>query len=82
MLSGSGSILFLIVLTGMATCGVFLWALLGGHLDDLEAQSRAVFDERDLRLRRPWESDDDVRLRARHHGAPITPAASEWGGGR
>lgn len=58
---------------------LLLWAWRRGLFRDLEAQSRIIFEERDWRVERPWESRAD-RLARRALG-PAEPARpGEWGG--
>jgi hypothetical protein len=56
------------------------WAWWRGYFDDLDAQSRVIFEPRDWRLERPWESPVDRLERETTYGAPIAPAPGEWGG--
>ncbi|GAC1515934.1 MAG: hypothetical protein NVS1B4_08500 [Gemmatimonadaceae bacterium] len=74
-----------VILAGLTTVaialGAFLWAWRRGHLGQLEAQSRVVLDERDVRLERPWETAQQRADRARHHGALVPPLLGEWGDG-
>jgi len=59
---------------------LLLWAWRRGYFRDLEAQSRIIFEPRDMRLERPWESPADRLTREVAHGAPEAPEAGEWGG--
>ena len=56
------------------------WAWWRGLLDDLAAQSRVIFEPRDFRLERPWETPLQRLERETTHGAPIAPGPGEWGG--
>jgi nitrogen fixation-related uncharacterized protein len=56
------------------------WAWRRGFFDDLAAQSRAIFEPRDFRLERPWETPVQRLERETTHGAPVAPAPGEWGG--
>lgn len=59
---------------------LLLWAWRRGLFRDLEAQSRVIFDERDWRVERPWESHADRLAREGTFG-PAEPAEpGEWGG--
>ena len=56
------------------------WAWWRGYFDDLDAQSRVIFEPRDWRLERPWESPGARLVRETTSGAPLAPAPGEWGG--
>lgn len=59
---------------------LLLWAWRRGLFRDLKAQSRVIFDERDWRVERPWESHAD-RLARENTFGPAEPAKpGEWGG--
>ena len=59
---------------------VLFWAWHRGFFDDLDAQSRVIFEARDWRLERPWESAVQRLEREVAHGAPLPPERGEWGG--
>lgn len=59
---------------------LLLWAWRRGLFRDLDAQSRVIFEERDWRVVRPWESERDRLAREVAFG-PAEPARpGEWGG--
>lgn len=59
---------------------LLLWAWRRGLFRDLEAQSRIIFNERDWRVERPWESRTERMAREAAFG-PAEPARpGEWGG--
>ena len=64
----------------LLAAAVLAWAWWRGYFDDLDAQSRVIFEPRDWRLERPWESPVDRLERETTYGAPIAPAPGEWGG--
>ncbi|GAC1479481.1 MAG: hypothetical protein NVS1B4_24080 [Gemmatimonadaceae bacterium] len=74
-----------VILAGLTTVaialGAFFWAWRRGHFRQLETQSRVLLDERDVRLARPWETEQQRADRARHHGALVPPLVGEWGDG-
>ena len=77
------SSLAVIVATAALTllaAAMLAWAWWRGYFDDLDAQSRVIFEPRDWRLERPWESPVDRLERETTYGAPIAPAPGEWGG--
>ncbi len=59
---------------------VLAWAWRRGFFRDLEAQSRIIFDPRDWRVERPWESPTEQLRREVTYGDPLPPAPGEWGG--
>ena len=59
---------------------VLAWGWRRGFFDDLEAQSRVIFEQRDWRVERPWETPAQRRQREATHGEPVAPAPGEWGG--
>lgn len=59
---------------------VLFWAWRKRLFHDLEGQSRVIFDDRDLRVERPWESRAEQLEREVTYG-PAEPARpGEWGG--
>lgn len=59
---------------------LLLWAWRRGLFHDLDAQSRVIFEPRDWRLERPWESSEDRLARELAHGTRETAGPGEWGG--
>ena len=59
---------------------LLFWAWRRGYFSDLEAQSRIIFDPRDWRLERPWESATDRLTREVAYGPSEPPSPGEWGG--
>jgi len=68
------------VLLGTIAIGVFVWAWRAGHFLYLDEQSRVIFEPRDWRLERPWETEVQRSQRRRAHGRPLSPEPGEWGG--
>ncbi len=65
---------------GVGALVAFAWAWRRGQFADLDRQAQVLFDDRDLRLDRPWES---VRQRSDRRvavGELLAPALGEWGG--
>ena len=60
---------------------ILFWAWRRGLFRDLDAQSRVIFEPRDWRLQRPWESGTERLARELHFGAPVAPEPGEWGDG-
>lgn len=73
-----------VILTGLfmgaLALSAFAWAWRRGHFDRLDAQARVIFDERDHRLERPWESPDEREARRLAYGELLEPEPGEWGG--
>lgn len=61
---------------------LLFWAWRRGLFRDLEAQSRVIFEPRDWRVRRPWETPEDRLGRELTYGRPVEPEPGEWGGAR
>ncbi len=59
---------------------VLFWAWRKGLFHDLEAQSRVIFDDRDLRVERPWESAAEQLEREMAFGGAEPALPGEWGG--
>ena len=56
------------------------WAWRRGFFDNLNAQSRVIFDQRDFQLERPWETPVQRLQREAAYGESKTPSPGEWGG--
>lgn len=73
-----------VVLTTVAfTLGpalVLFWGWRQGFFSNLDAQSRVIFDERDWRVERPWESPAEQLTREVAFGPPEPARPGEWGG--
>lgn len=77
--------LFLAVLVlgaGVLGLGVFFIAVFKGAFDDPASQAGGIFDERDLRYLREWETADQQAERRVAHGESVRAAPGEWGGAR
>ena len=59
---------------------VLFWAWRRGFLSNLDAQARIIFEPRDWRLERPWETDLQRLEREVAYGEPLKPSRGEWGG--
>ncbi len=59
---------------------LMVWGWRRGYFRDLDAQSRVIFDPRDWRVDRPWESPVERLARETTYGALVPPAPGEWGG--
>jgi nitrogen fixation-related uncharacterized protein len=59
---------------------LLFWAWRRGLFRDLDTQSRVIFDARDWRVERPWESPEDRLAREIQHGRPEPAEPGEWGG--
>jgi len=73
----------IIVATALLTLGaalVLAWAWRSGFLRDWDAQSRVIFEPRDLQVARPWESPVEQLTREVTYGPPEPPVPGEWGG--
>lgn len=59
---------------------VLIWAWRRGFFNDLDAQSRVIFEPRDWRIERPWETPVQKLERETAFGEPVAPHRGEWGG--
>lgn len=59
---------------------VMFWAYRRGYFRDLDAQSRVIFEPRDLQLERPWESPVERLTREVRYGPSEPAEPGEWGG--
>jgi cbb3-type cytochrome oxidase maturation protein len=82
MLPSSLTVLLTGLFLGAIALGAFVWAWRRGQFDHLEAQAHVIFDERDYRLERPWETEAEREERRRLYGEPVPPDPGEWGGAR
>lgn len=69
------------LLTVAIALGAFAWGWWRGQFTDAEAQRLVIFDARDLRVERPWETPGEHAERAAHHGPLTAPHRGEWGEG-
>jgi nitrogen fixation-related uncharacterized protein len=65
---------------GVVALTAFIVAWWCGHFRDLDAQARVIFDSRELRFVRPWETSAQRLEREVTYGAPLTGERGEWGG--
>ena len=80
MLPTSLAIAIVTVTMTLVPALLLLWAWRRGLFRDLEAQSRVIFEPRDWRVERPWESSEDRLAREVAFGPPEPPVPGEWGG--
>lgn len=59
---------------------LLLWAWRRGLFRDLDGQARVIFDARDWRVERPWESPRDRAVREMAFGPSVEAQPGEWGG--
>ena len=64
----------------LLAAAVLAWGWWRGFFRDLDAQARVIFEPRDLRVERPWETPVQRLERELRHGAPVPPDRGEWGG--
>jgi len=65
---------------GVVALAAFVMAWWQGYFRDLDAQARVIFDSRDLRFERPWETPAQRIERAVTYGEPLPGERGEWGG--
>ena len=59
---------------------VLFWAWRRGFFDDLDAQSKVIFEPSDWRTERPWETAAQRSEREKAYGRLVAPTPGEWGG--
>lgn len=64
----------------LLAAAVLAWGWWRGFFRDLDAQARVIFEPRDWRLERPWETPVQRLQREVAHGEVIPPERGEWGG--
>ena len=79
MLPSSLAVIVAGLVLGMLALVAFAWAWRRGQFARLDAQALVIFDQRDLRLERPWERPDQRAERRELYGPPLPPAKGEWG---
>ena len=80
MIPTSLAVLVMVLPLGALAFGAFVWAWRRGAFHDLDKQARVIFEPRDLRLERPWESAAQRAQRIEAFGPPETAERGEWGG--
>lgn len=80
MLPTSLAIAIVTVAMTLVPALLLFWAWRRGLFRDLEAQSRVIFEPRDWRVERPWESPEDRLARELAFGASEPAGPGEWGG--
>ena len=81
MIPTSLAVLVMVLPLGALGFGAVLWAWRRGAFDKLNEQSRVIFEPRDLRMERPWESPGQRAERGDAYGEPEPAEPGEWGGG-
>jgi hypothetical protein len=68
---------------GAVASGLLLFgiAYLNGAFENPKSQAMDIFDERDLLIERPWETESEKNSRKTEFGFLVSPAPSEWGQG-
>ncbi len=80
MFPSSLAVLGVGLLLGFLALAAFAWAWRRGQFHELRRQAHVIFDDRDLRLERPWETPDQRAEREERYGPLIEPSPGEWGG--
>src|SRR3954465_8049967 len=80
MLPASLPVILLSAVFCLVPALVMFWAWRRGYFRDLDAQSRVIFEPRDLRVARPWESPVEQLTREVDNGEPAPAEPGEWGG--
>ena len=80
MLPTSLSVVLATVAMTLVPALLLFWAWRRGLFRDLEAQSRVIFEPRDWRVARPWETAAERLTREVAYGPPTAARPGEWGG--
>lgn len=80
MIPSSLTVILATLALGVVALAAFIVAWWRGHFNDLDAQARVIFDSRDLRFVRPWETSTQRLEREAIYGAPLPGERGEWGG--
>lgn len=64
----------------LLAAAVLAWGWRRGFFRDLDAQARVIFEPRDWRLERPWETPVQRLQREVTYGEALPPERGEWGG--
>ncbi|HYW52025.1 MAG TPA: hypothetical protein VE861_15530 [Gemmatimonadaceae bacterium] len=82
MLPTSLAVVLATVAMTLVPAFLLFWSWRRGFFHDLAAQSRIIFDERDWRIERPWESPADQLTREVAFGPLEKAWPGEWGDAR
>ncbi len=77
MIPSSLTVILATLALGVAALAVFIVAWWRGHFRDIDAQARVIFDSRDLRFVRPWETSARRRATAGVMFGSVTCAARD-----
>jgi hypothetical protein len=80
MLPSSVAIVVATALFTLGAAALLFWAWRRGFLRDIDAQSRVIFDPRDMRVARPWETPVQRLRREAAFGDLVPATPGEWGG--
>ena len=80
MIPSSLTVILATLALGVTALAAFIVAWWRSHFRDFDAQARVIFDSRDLRFVRPWETSAQRLERQVRHGAPLPGERGEWGG--
>ena len=80
MIPSSLTVILATLALGVVALAVFIVAWRRGHFRNVGAQAGVIFDSRELRLVRPWETSAQRLERELTYGAPLPGERGEWGG--
>ena len=80
MIPSSLTVILATLALGVVALAAFVIAWRRGHFNHLDAQARVIFDSRDLRFVRPWETPAQRIEREATYGEPLPGERGEWGG--
>jgi cbb3-type cytochrome oxidase maturation protein len=69
MFANSIAVVLLALVVGVPTLLFLIWGLRYGQFEDMHASSMVIFDDEELRYRRPWERPLQSGERVQHYGS-------------
>ena len=80
MIPSSFAIVVASIALTLIAVAIFAVAWRLGHFRHLDAQARVIFEPRDFRVVRPWETPVQRLERESAHGPGVPSTPGEWGG--
>ena len=80
MIPSSLTVVLATLALGVLALVAFAVAWWRGHFRNIDSQARVIFDSRDLRFVRPWETSTQRLEREATYGALLPSERGEWGG--
>lgn len=78
MFANSSTLILLSIVIGLPPLLILFWAIRKGHFDDVGRTAYSIFEENELQYTRPWENQEQAKIRIDQHGAMVKNPSSEW----